>query len=76
MIEEILLNPERLARILGIIFVVGAFIYIIILSFLQVRQIRILQDKVQTDADNAVKLFTYGYIVFQVILFVIAILFL
>lgn len=76
MIEEILLNPERLARVLGIIFVVGIFIYIIILAFLQVRQIRILQDKIQTDADNAVKIFTYGYIIFQVILFVIAILFL
>ena len=75
MIENLFANPAQVGRFLGIAIVVGVFVYIIILAFLQVRQIRILQEKVQTDADGTVRVITYVYLVFQLILFVIALLY-
>lgn len=76
MFEQILINPDQFAKVFAMIIVAGVFLYIIVLSFFQVRQIRILQDKVQTDVDMIVRIITYAYLIIQIILFVIAILFL
>jgi hypothetical protein len=75
-LNDILLNPGQLAKTILIIFTVGVFIYIIILSILQARQVRLLQQKVQTDADGFVRFMTYLYIFLQILLFVFAFLFL
>jgi len=75
MIDQLLANPNQILNLIGITFIVGVFVYILVLAVLQVRQIRILQDKVQTDADGGVRIVTYVYLLFQLILFVIAILF-
>lgn len=75
MIDQIINNPEALGRLIAIAITVGVFIYIIILSILQSRQIHILQQKVQTDGDSSVRVATYVYVVVQLVLFGLALLF-
>ncbi len=76
MIDQIFSDPENFARILVFAIAAGTFIYIIILAILQVRQIFLLQKKVQTSADGVVRILTFIYLAVQVALFVIALLFL
>lgn len=75
MIDNLLTNPDQLGRLLVTAIVIIFFLYIIILSFLQVRQIRILQEKVQTDADNLILIVNYAYLLVQIILFIVVLLF-
>lgn len=76
MINELLNNPAQLGRLIAVAVTVAVFVYIIILSFLQMRQIRILQQKVQTDGDNAARIITFVYLIVQIGLFALALLFL
>lgn len=75
MIDNLLTNPDQLGSLLVTAIVIIFFLYIIILSFLQVRQIRILQEKVQTDADNLILIVNYAYLLVQIILFIVVLLF-
>ncbi len=70
-LEELLANPDSLGGLLFTSAVVCFFIYILILSVLQLRQISILQKKVSTPADSVVKVATYIYLFVQILLFVI-----
>lgn len=70
-LEELLANPDSLGGLLFTSAVVCFFIYILILSVLQLRQISILQKKVSTPADSVVKVATYIYLLVQILLFVI-----
>lgn len=74
MVEELLMNPYKSGSLLLSSIVVVFFLYIIVLSFLQANQIRILQEKVKTPADNAVRVIVYLYLLAQFILFVIVLL--
>lgn len=76
MIDELLKNPENLGRLIASAIAIGVFLYIIALSVLQVRQIFLLQQKVKTDADSVIRISTFAYLIIQVVLFVIALLFL
>lgn len=76
MTNELLQNPESIGMLIAGALTIGIFIYIFIFSVLQVRQIRILQGKVSTDMDNTISITTYIYLVVQIILFVIALIFL
>lgn len=68
------MNPYKSGSLLLSSIVVVFFLYIIVLSFLQANQIRILQEKVKTPADNAVRVIVYLYLLAQFILFVIVLL--
>lgn len=74
MIDQLMSDLMKFLIFFGAIFVVGAFVYIVVLSVLQVRQVRLLQEKVQTDADDKVRLATYVYLIIQLLIFVIAVL--
>jgi hypothetical protein len=50
------------------------FVYIIIYGFLQVRQLKVLQDKVSTPGDKWITLTAYLYLLIQVLLFVVTLL--
>ncbi len=76
MIDEVFNNPESFGRLIAIGITIGIFLYIIILSILQVRQIALFHRKVKTDVDGIVRVATYVYLVIQVTLFVIALRFL
>jgi hypothetical protein len=54
--------------------VVALFVYIIIYSILQIRQVSLLQKKVQTNIDGSLKFISYVYLLVQVLLFVLALL--
>lgn len=50
------------------------FGYIIIHSFLQIRQLRVLQGRVKTDADGLLRLLSYVYLLIQILIFVVTLL--
>lgn len=50
------------------------FLYIIIYSFFQVRQLRVLQDRVRTAGDSTMTLLSYLYLLIQVLIFVVTLL--
>jgi uncharacterized MnhB-related membrane protein len=56
------------------IVVILLFTYILIYSFLQVRQVRVLQGKIQTSADSALRFFSYIYFIVQILIFVVTLL--
>ncbi|BDQ05064.1 MAG: hypothetical protein KatS3mg084_0582 [Candidatus Dojkabacteria bacterium] len=70
-LEDLLINPDQLGGLLFSAVVIFFFIYSVILSLLQVRQINILQRKVNTPFDNGIKILTYIYLFVQILLFVI-----
>ena len=47
------------------------FLYILIYSFLQVRQVGVLQGKVKTSVDPMLRSFSYVYFIIQLIIFVV-----
>ena len=70
MINEILNNPAVAWAYLKYVAVIIFFVYVIIYSILQVRQVRILQDKVRTNIDIPVRILGAGYILLQVLIFI------
>jgi hypothetical protein len=76
MIDQLFNDPENVLGVLASAITLGVFIYIIILSVLQARQVQLLQQKVHTDADSLIRFSLLAYILIQILLFVIVLLFL
>ena len=74
MINDFFNNPDAVWDLLKLLFVIIFFLYIIIYSILQVRQIIILQDKVRTSADFANRIIGVVYILIQLLIFVVVLL--
>lgn len=50
------------------------FMYIIIYGFLQVRQLKVLQQRVSTSSDNLYNFVAYIYLLVQILIFVVTLL--
>lgn len=74
MINDFFNNPEMIWPLLKLVFIILFFLYIIIYSVLQVRQLIILQDKVRTSVDFANRIVGIIYILIQVLIFVLVLL--
>lgn len=50
------------------------FLYILIYAFLQIRQVKVMQKRLSTDADGIMTYVSYGYIFLQFLIFVVTLL--
>lgn len=53
---------------------VALFGYILAYAFFQSRQIRLIQTKVITNVDRLITLFSYLYLILQIVIFVVVLL--
>lgn len=68
---DILTKPDLLGTYIFNIVVIIFFLYIIFKSLLEIRQIRILQQKIKTPVDQTLNLFNLFYVLILLIIFVI-----
>lgn len=68
---DILTKPDLLGTYIFNTTVIIFFLYIIFKSLLEIRQIRILQQKIKTPVDQTLNLFNLFYVLILLIIFVI-----
>lgn len=68
---DILTKPDLFGTYIFNTIVIIFFVYIIFKSLLEIRQIRILQQKIKTPVDQTLNLFNLFYVLILLIIFVI-----
>ncbi len=68
------LDALSVPTFLATIVIVGFFLYILFYSILQVRQLKVLKNRIVTDADGMFSIIAYIYLAIQFLIFVVTLL--